>query len=222
VLGALAAGILLGVYLWRALSPAAIPAWKGTFLGGPSRALGPRISPDGKTLAFQTMVDGVSQVAVMKPESGDWTVLTREREQGAIQEIAWSPDGTRLYFSRVLGHPRGIYSVPVLGGEERLVLEGAAYPEMLPDGSLVVVKIDAKRQFQIYHYWPETGKLEPLPAEIGLTDVSLPLRTPAGTHSPARPTRWSRPTRPCARTLRVRRRPSRRLRAPRPHAVRDP
>jgi hypothetical protein len=42
-----------------------------------------------------------------------------------------------------------------------LVLEAAANPEMLPDGSLLVLKINAKRQFQIHHYWPATGKLEP-------------------------------------------------------------
>lgn len=133
ILGALAVGVLLGVVLWRVLSHPETRTWRGTFLGGPSQALGPRISPDGKTLAFQTMVDGLLQVAVMKPESGNWTVLTREREQGTVQEIAWSPDGTRLYFSRMLGPPRGIYSVPVLGGEEKLVLESAANPEMLAD-----------------------------------------------------------------------------------------
>jgi predicted Ser/Thr protein kinase len=177
-LGAIAAAILLGAFLWRTISPPAAPrAWTGTFLGGPHHALGPRISPDGKTLAFQTMVDGLLQVAVMKPESGNWTVLTHEREHGAVQEIAWSPDGATLYFSRMLGSPRGIYSIPVLGGEERLVLEGAANPEMLPDGSLLVVKIDARRRFQIHHYWPETGKLEPLPAELDITDISMPLRT---------------------------------------------
>jgi eukaryotic-like serine/threonine-protein kinase len=176
-LAALAAGLLLGALLWWFFSPRATPVWTGTFLGGPSSALGPRISPDGKTLAFQAIVDGLLQVAVMKPSSGNWTVLTREREHGQVQEITWSPDGTRLYFSRMIGNPRGIYSVPVLGGEERLVLEAAANPEMLPDGSLLVLKINAKRQFQIHHYWPETGKLEPLPAAVALTDISAPLRT---------------------------------------------
>jgi len=176
-LGALAAGLLLGALLWRSHSPRVTPAWTGTRLGGPSIALGPRISPDGKMLAFQAMVDGLLQVAVMKPESGNWTVLTRERGQGSVQEIAWSPDGTKLYFGRELGSPRGIYSVPVLGGEERLVLEGAANPEMLPDGSLLVLKINQNRQVQIHHYWPETGKLEPLPAVILFADLSAPLRT---------------------------------------------
>jgi serine/threonine-protein kinase len=90
--GMLGAAITLGAYLWRALSPPAPSTWKGTFLGGPSRALGPRISPDGKILAFQVMVDGLLQVAVMKPESANWTVLTRERNNGPVQEITWSPE----------------------------------------------------------------------------------------------------------------------------------
>ena len=174
--GALLAGCVLGALLWRTISRPAPSAWKGTFLGGPSMAMDPRISPDGKTLAFQAMVDGLFQVAVMKPESGSWAVLTREREHGSVQEIAWSPDGTKLYFARELG-VKGIYSIPVLGGEERLVLEGAMNPEMLPDGSFLVLKSDAKRRLQIHHFWPDSGRLEPLPAELLYDDVSPPLRT---------------------------------------------
>ena len=176
-LAVLATSIVFAAYLWRTVSAPAGSAWKGTFLGGPSQAIGPRISPDGKILAFQAMVDGLFQVAVMKPESGNWALLSRGREDGPVQEITWSPDGTRLYFSRVLGSRRGIYSIPVLGGEERLVLDGASTPEMLPDGSLLVLKIDAKRKMQIHHFWPETGKLEPLPAEVDFSDVSPPMRT---------------------------------------------
>jgi len=173
----LGASVLSGAYLWRTLSPPARSTWKGTFLGGPSQALGPRISRDGKMLAFQAMVDGLFQVAVMKPESGNWTVLTREREHGAVQEIAWSPDGATLYFSRVLASTRAIYSVPVLGGEEHLALDDASNPEMLPDGSLLVLKIDAGRRLQIHHFWPETGKVQPLAAEVDLDDISPPVRT---------------------------------------------
>ena len=174
---ALVAGALMGAYLWRMLAaPAATPAWRGVYLGGPSNALGPRISPDGKTLAFQAMVDGLMQVAVMKPETGSWTVLTRERKHGPVQEIAWSPDETRLYFSRFLGSQTAVYRIPVLGGEERLVLDAALNPEMLPDGSLLVLKINSKRRQQIHRFWPDTGRLEPLPAEVPTT-TSAPLRT---------------------------------------------
>jgi len=80
-------------------------------------ALGSRISPDGQLLAFQAMVNGQTHVAVMKPDSGNWQVLTHDL--GPVTGIAWSLDSTKLYFSR--GLRRGIFSVPVLGGEERLV-----------------------------------------------------------------------------------------------------
>ncbi len=169
---ALRAGLLVG----RMLVPRAAPSWSGTLLGGPKFALGPRISPDGRTLAFQTMVDGVTQVAVMKPETGNWTVLTREHKRGFVQEISWSGDGTKLYFSRVQGTPRGIFSVPVLGGEEHLVLEDACNPEVLADGSLLAVKINDHRKFQAQRFWPDTGRLQPLPAELNLSDISIPMR----------------------------------------------
>ena len=70
-----AAGLALGAAIaawWAAvrLNPPS-PNWSAQMLGGPSVAMGPRISPDGHTLAFQAMVDGLTQVAVMDVESGD-------------------------------------------------------------------------------------------------------------------------------------------------------
>jgi len=126
--------------------------------------MGPRVSPDGQTLAFQAMADGLTQVAVMKPQSGNWTILTRDRSRGLIATISWSRDGTALFFDRVLDGPRGIFTVPVLGGEERIVLEDAMGPEVLPDGSLLVTRINADRVHQLHHFWPETGRVEALPA----------------------------------------------------------
>ena len=61
--------------------------WTGTLLSGPSTAFVPRVSPDGKMLAFLTLIDGQSQVAVMNPLSGNWTVLTHGKEQGGTPEF---------------------------------------------------------------------------------------------------------------------------------------
>ena len=71
------------------------PTWTGVMLGGPEMALAPRLSPDGHLLAFAAMVDGLTQVAVMKPESGNWSVLTRDRSKGQANNFSWSPDGSR-------------------------------------------------------------------------------------------------------------------------------
>ncbi len=149
---------------WNGARDASPAQWRGERLGGSTVAMGPRVSPDGRTLAFQAMVDGQTQVAVMTPQSGNWTILTRDRSRGAIGTIGWSRDGTRLFFDRILGGPRGIFTVPVLGGEERIVLEDAMGPELLPDGSLLLTRINADRVYQLHHFWPETQRLEALPA----------------------------------------------------------
>ena len=54
------------------------------------------------------MVDDQTQVAVMNPDSGNWTVLTHTKSSGLVQEITWSPDGSKLYFDRVVSQPVGI------------------------------------------------------------------------------------------------------------------
>ena len=52
-------------------------------LGGPEIAIGPRVSPDGHMVTFQAMVQGLTQVAVMTPESGNWVVLTHRNATSA-------------------------------------------------------------------------------------------------------------------------------------------
>ncbi len=153
------------------------PIWKGSLLVGPmTRAMAPRSSPDGQTLAFLTLVAGRSQVAVMKPSSGDWTVLTKRGDAGSVFKVCWSRDGDRLFFDRVSDVPLGIFSVPPLGGEERAVLEDAQGPEALPDGSLLVVRRDAARNFQIHRFRPDTGALAPVGPAVSAEGGNWSLR----------------------------------------------
>jgi serine/threonine protein kinase len=74
--------------------------WSAVRLGGPEMVLGPRLSPDGHLLAFQAMVDGDTQVTVMKPESGNWNVLTQRRDRGSVDYLCWSSDGSTIYLDR--------------------------------------------------------------------------------------------------------------------------
>ncbi len=171
VLAAFAGGL---VERFRAPAPI---SWHGEILGGSTIALGPRVSPDGHTLAFQALVDGQNQVAVLRPASGDWTVLTHDRTRGLIQDLCWSRDGSKIYFDRYLDVPRGIFSVPVLGGEERLVVEDATWPAALPDGSLVVTRINADRQSQLFRFWPDTQRLQALPALL-IANTPIPPARP--------------------------------------------
>ena len=152
------------------------PTWSAQMLGGPNIAFGARISPDGHTLAFQAMVEGTTQVAVMDTESGDWTVLTKNRSRGYITELNWSLDGTEIYFDREFAVPRGIYTVSRFGGDQRLILEDAVGPEVLPDGSLVITRVNKERDLQLYRFWAESGRLEALNGYFSSIDVCPPVR----------------------------------------------
>lgn len=107
----------------------------------------------------------LTQVAVMKPGSGDWTILTHKRHAGNVNEISWAPDGNTIYFDRWNGAPAGVFSVPALGGDERLVLEDAMDPAALPDGSVLVVRRNAERMYRLFRFWPDSGRLLAFPIQ---------------------------------------------------------
>lgn len=146
--------------------PPAPTSWTAEQLGGPEVALHPRRSPDGRLLAFQAMVDGTTQVGVMDPDSGNWNVLTSRRDLGIVEYLCWSPDGRTIYFNRTLDVSTGIFSVPFLGGEERLVIEDASHPAALPDGSLLVVRRNDEGRSQLTRVWPDTGRMQALPVDV--------------------------------------------------------
>jgi hypothetical protein len=127
-------------------------------------ALNPRLSPDGTLLAFKAFDNAQTQVAVMKPESGNWSILTHSN-RGVVEQVSWSPDGSLIYYDRATDVPLGVYSVPVLGGEEHLVLENALSPEALPDGSLLLSRVSAGQVDQLYRFWPETGRIKEFPLQ---------------------------------------------------------
>jgi hypothetical protein len=161
VAAGITAGVAAGLW-WQARQDAAAPGWAGERLGGPDMAVNARISPNGQSLAFATDVDGQCQVAVMNPNSGDWNVVTHERTNGYAWVLSWSADGARIYFDRVSGTSSSIFMVSALGGEEQLVLEDARNPEVLPDGTIVVLR----RQQELDRFWPKTGRVEPLGVEL--------------------------------------------------------
>ena len=161
-LALLALGALLGRFFWR--TPAA-PVWTGVMLGGPEVAAMPRPAPEGQMVAFVgNDPDGVMQVWVTK--LGSRIMLSRSRERGAVESCSWAPDGSRIYYDRWFDQPKGVFSVPALGGDEQLVLEDAVMPEGLPDGSLLLVKINAEHRYQVFRYWPDNGRLQPYPLEV--------------------------------------------------------
>jgi hypothetical protein len=173
-LALVAAGAGGGWWLRGKTADPAARSWNGELLlGGSTAAFTPRVSPDGQTVAFVTLKAGVSQVALLRPDSGDWSVLTHQQGLGSIYKLCWARDGSRIFFDRVTDIPHGVFSVPAIGGEERLVLPDASGPEVLPDGSLLVLKLDSDRNFQPHRYHPDTGKVEAVGLRIAADAVGL-------------------------------------------------
>jgi serine/threonine protein kinase len=169
-LAAIALGGLATLYGAWAMGRSSAPSragadmWTLEHLGGPGVAMNPRVSPDGKTIAFAAMVGRTTQLAVLSPETGDWRVLTSDTTQGAASTASWSPDGTRIYYGRFNEGPNGVYSITPLGSDNRLVLELADSPQALADGSLLVIRLNSERRMQLYRYWPQSARLDSLPA----------------------------------------------------------
>jgi eukaryotic-like serine/threonine-protein kinase len=187
--GALAAGGLLLVWLgfatgtYKASAPMGLPvSWEGELMGGPLAGFLPRVSPSGQELAFVTLVGKQAQLAKMMPASGDWMPLTSEPMRGNPQQSAWSRDGARIYFDRYESGQPNIFWISALGGgREQPVLPDASSPTPLPDGSLLVERLNSRSDRQLHRFWPEGERLEPLPAiNSGGTGAVMPFRVLPG------------------------------------------
>jgi hypothetical protein len=136
--------------------------WSGqVLLGGATRAFGPRVSPNGQWLAFTVFHEGQAQVGVMKLDSGEWRVLTRDRRRGGLLSgVCWSADSRHIFFDRFFDVPMGVFSASPFdlapaGAREVPILDKADCPQVVADGSLVVTKLDDGGNVRLVRHWPD-------------------------------------------------------------------
>jgi serine/threonine protein kinase len=140
--------------------PQAPKSWSGqALLMVEAATYVPRVSPDGKWLAFVVIHENQAQVGVMKLDSCEWWVLTRNRDRGQVLGVSWANDSTRIFFDRYNDVPTGVFSASPLdrvpeGAREVPVVKDAACPHVTGDGSLIVVKRDAAGNDQMHVYSP--------------------------------------------------------------------
>jgi DNA-binding winged helix-turn-helix (wHTH) protein/Tol biopolymer transport system component len=98
-------------------------------------------SPDGKSVAFLRGRDDQNVLSrglrlVVQPVDG--AVATELANRVVYGHLAWSPDGTRIYFRK----PGGIYTVSRAGGEPELVFKDTAFIasiDLSPDGKSLAI-----------------------------------------------------------------------------------
>jgi serine/threonine protein kinase len=101
----------------------------------------PSLSPDGRTIAFTSPVEGYDQVFVMLTSGGDPLQLTKDEGNKTI--LNFSSDGTEIYFGQTLGDP-DIWSIPTLGGSPKHLATGRAVVASADGQSLFLQKTDGR------------------------------------------------------------------------------
>ncbi len=81
----------------------------------------PILSPDGRTIAFTSPVDGYDQMFVMLTSGGQPLQLTKD--EGNKTPLAFSQDSNEIFFGPSIGDFE-IWSIPTLGGSPRRIANG--------------------------------------------------------------------------------------------------
>src|SRR5262249_27607995 len=97
----------------------------------------PRLSPDGRTIAFSSLVDNSLQVFVMLSSGAEPLQLTSD--EGDKVTAAFSADGSQIFYTRVLGREE-TWSVPTLGGTPTRVTLGINVQPSADGNSLYYLK----------------------------------------------------------------------------------
>jgi hypothetical protein len=114
---------------------------------GPSLAHGlgsgsegrPAVSPDGRWTVVARVVDTQTTHLWRMPTHGPGAAVQLTSLPGRVLDPAWSPDGTRVAFTRERsGSAPSVWEVPSSGGEARLLADRAAEAAWDRDGTLIV------------------------------------------------------------------------------------
>lgn len=117
---------------------------------------GARWSPDGTTLVYQENagIDSLGNLFVQDLASGDRTQLTDFDLTMAYWfwiSASFSPDGQSVIFHLPRGSSHATrwdaWSVPVTGGEPKLMLRNATFPLYLPDGEQIAFLVPTPSSF---------------------------------------------------------------------------
>jgi Tol biopolymer transport system component len=160
--------------------------------GGGRFNVGPRVSPDGRSVAFFSERDRFSvELFLADVDSGriERKLLKTATDPHFDSLVflnsagAWSPDGRTLVVTAVRGgRPEVVFIDPTRGRITRELklpgLDDALSPAFAPDGRSLVLSGNAGGLVDLYRVWLETGRIERL-TEDAFADLE-PVFTPDG------------------------------------------
>ncbi len=140
LVAALIAAGLAGYRLGRPQASGPLSMRALTFAGSDSEA---SVSPDGRTVAFQSARSGLPRIWLKQLDGGDEVPLTA----GPDSRPRFSPDGATILFIRWPGRPASVlqilrtadlYRVAAVGGEPRKLLGDVVGADWSPEGTQIV------------------------------------------------------------------------------------
>ena len=172
LLVALAAG--LAWKLWRTPAKTVTEPIAITRLTRDGRSWQPALSPDGKMLAFVSARDtDLNDSDIYIQQSGSRPI--RLTDDPAIDtDPVFSADGSKILFSSAR-NPPGIYEVPALGGDARLVIPEASRPQPSPNGTSISYLLPDG-----WWYVDTLPLTKPVPISESMNILQTPVWSPDG------------------------------------------
>ena len=130
---AVAAGALL-VNVWLPPSGTDLSSYRLTaFATESGEESAPAWSLDGRTLAYEFVVDGIRQIYTRSLDAASETRVTSSRDD--CNRPFWAPDGSSIYYQS----QRALWSVSPAGGRPRIVAPNTISAAISPDGKTMVM-----------------------------------------------------------------------------------
>jgi Tol biopolymer transport system component/predicted Ser/Thr protein kinase len=109
----------------------------------------PAISRDGKILAYSSDRSGEGHLDIWIQHIPDGAPVRLTRAPGDETDASFSADGGRIAFQSTRDGG-GIYLIPTLGGEERLIVRSGFSPRFSPDGKWLAYGVAEQGGSRIY------------------------------------------------------------------------
>lgn len=90
----------------------------------------PAWAPDGRSIAWIVIADGLSRIGIASPRSTSAIIITPDSLQ--VISVAWSPDGSRIAFTGEHANDEDAYTVRSDGADLRVVSAVAGVADLAP------------------------------------------------------------------------------------------
>lgn len=157
-----------------------IPKGKARPIPNTLRGIDPAVSPDGKRIAYFEYFDGTQNLVTINLDGSDKKYLTSYDDGTWLQQVDWSPDGSKLVFAMARNYQKNLYIMNADGtGLRPINLDGweDQDPYWAKDGK-IYFSSDPGGVFNIYSYDPETGEFRQVTNVINAAEC--PVITPDG------------------------------------------